>query len=97
MCTHDRIEGIFIPLNYPRDLLNDLKRANYDGDGIAAFRIWKQIKECMHFDFEKLDNRMNTEGLQWIKLTEFESGWGHGEWVRQLIGEEMILIYPNCD
>jgi hypothetical protein len=80
-------------------LLPLLQKANYNykknGD------IWKRIKETMHFDFEYIDAPKgmpeSDEGFAWIKLTKFESGWGHMDWVEALVGKTMVLIYPNCD
>ena len=109
MCTQIWIEGIFIPLNKPRkrdyekgthtDLLPVLQKANYDGKPTDG--IWEDIKEAMHFDFEEIDTPegqpRSVEGMEWIKFTKFTPFWGHGDWVEQLIGMEVALIYPNCD
>uniref|UniRef100_A0A6M3X5Y6 Uncharacterized protein n=1 Tax=viral metagenome TaxID=1070528 RepID=A0A6M3X5Y6_9ZZZZ len=98
-CHHVTIEGAFIPLNYPGNLLDKLTEANYSGNDTKG--IWKKIKEKMHFDFERIPapegQPYNQEGLVWIKLTKFESGWGHGDWVEKLVGMELCLIYPNSD
>ena len=105
LCNQIFIEGVFIPLNKPRgdfsnDLLKDLQQANYNGRS-STKDIWKRIKEAIHFDFEEVDAPndlpISQEGLIWIKLTKFESGWGHGDWVKAFIGKTMALIYPNCD
>jgi len=112
MCYQVFMEGVFIPLSKPyeynpkkpnvnKNLLDALVKANYNGKPTA--NIWKKIKTSMHFDFEEVanpkeDEYPNTqEGFMWIKLTKFEHGWGHGEWVQDLIGKVMVLIYPNCD
>ena len=80
-------------------LLPELEKANYDGK--PTDELWEDIKEAMHFDFEWIDGPggqlRNTEGFRWVKFTKFLSGWGHEEWVKQLIGMEVVLIYPNCD
>ena len=104
MCHQIFIEGVFIPLERPKgnfgnDLLKELQEANYDGK--STKELWKRIKEAMHFNFEEVDAPegmpISQEGLLWIKLTKFESGWGHGDWVKAFIGKTMALIYPNCD
>lgn len=104
MCNQIYIEGVFIPLREPKgtfgnNLLKELQEANYDGR--PTTKLWNRIKKAMHFDFEEIDAPEgmppNQEGLQWIKLTKFESGWGHGDWVKAFIGKTMALIYPNCD
>jgi hypothetical protein len=96
-CNHVHIEGIFLPLLMPFDLLQKMKKANYENKNTK--NIWKKIKEEMHFDFDIIDARYppNQEGMLWIRLKRFESGWGHGKWVEGLVGREMVLIYPNCD
>lgn len=84
-------------------LLISLKRANYNADYSKAEKVWEKIKEVMHFDFEEVPNPDTSkypdtqEGLMWIKIKKFESGWGHGSWVKQFDGMTVILIYPNCD
>ena len=105
MCTQIWIEGVFIPLNKPctwgpdRDLLKELEAANYAGK--PTEQLWEDIKETMKFDFEEIDTPegqpRSVEGMEWIRITEFKPFWGHGEWVKQLIGMEVALIYPNCD
>jgi len=111
-CNQTSLEGAFYPLQKPREirivaknkikiikLLPLLQKANYNykknGD------IWQRIKDEMHFDFEYVDPPPNMpenqEGFQWIKLTKFESEWGHMNWVEDLIGKTMVLIYPNSD
>ena len=111
-CNHVYIEGVFLPLHKPilhtynedkswtsRDLLKELQRANYKGkpDG----NIWDEINERMHFKYEEIDapegQPRNQEGIQWIILKEFESGWGHGSEIQDLIGMTLCLVYPNCD
>lgn len=80
-------------------LLRKLEEANYAGK--STDETWKDIKEAMKFDFEEIDTPegqpRTVEGMKWIKITEFQSGWGHGSWTEQLIGMEVALIYPNCD
>jgi hypothetical protein len=102
-CHQSQLEGVFYPLQKPRELdlmlLPLLQEANYnyqaDGD------LWDRIKKAMHFDFEIVDSPIgetsSTEGFMWIKLTKFEPGWGHCDWVTELIGKTMVLIYPNSD
>jgi hypothetical protein len=98
-CNHVEIEGVFIPFRYPGDLLEALSGANYDGE--STIDIWRKIKEEMYFDFVDIEapknNPRNQEGIRWIRFTKFESGWGTGDWVRNLIGKDVCLIYPNCD
>lgn len=107
-CNHVEIEGVFIPLHIPRDengehLPELLAQANYKTgpySQVSDALIWKEIKERMHFDFEELyptTEPRSSEGFQWIKLTKFEPGWGHNEWVSDLVGKTLILIYPNSD
>lgn len=90
------------------DLLAALQQANYHNNGTKKScelvdKLWREIKEVMHFDFEIIDietdskEPMNQEGILWIKFTKFEDGWGHGEWVKKLIGKKLVLVYPNCD
>lgn len=100
MCNQVDIEGIFIPLDEPLGgLLKALQSHNYNYKNTSD--IWKQIREAMHFDYDKIDAPSgmppNQEGLQWIVLTRFEDGWGHGSWVKDLVGMTLALIYPNCD
>lgn len=103
-CDQVYIEGVFIPLcrptgNFQNQLLSELQEANYAGRNTRG--LWRRIKEAMHFNFEIVDAPEgmppSQEGLLWIKLTKFEFGWGHGEWVRAFVGKTMALIYPNCD
>ena len=90
------------------DLLATLQQANYHHNGSnksyqLVEKLWREIKEVMHFDFEIIDvepdsnEPQNQEGILWIKFTEFKSGWGHGYWVEKLIGKKVVLVYPNCD
>lgn len=111
MCSHVQIEGIFIPLQKPHDynkqgepdLLLQLQKANYNYKPIEVQKTWNKIKEAMHFDFEEIPNPYPTsypntqEGMMWIRITKFESGWGMGNWVHQFKGMKVILIYPNSD
>lgn len=113
MCHHVHIEGIFIPLQKPRDidlvnnkdedLLHTLQEANYNYDSVKAEKTWKRIQDIMHFEFEEIPNPDPSkypdtqEGMKWIKVKKFEDGWGHCPWVRHLEGKTLILIYPNCD
>jgi hypothetical protein len=102
MCNHIQVEGIYIPLREPNDYLAKLRIANYDGKSTLA--IWKKIKETMKqwegFQWIEVDNPNptkfpnNQEGMQWIRITDWCSSLGRG---KQLIGETVILIYPNCD
>jgi hypothetical protein len=104
-CNHVEIEGVFIPLQMPyeretkKDLLYLLSKANYRFK--ATDETWKRIKAVMHFDFEPIKDLerkpWSQEGFMWIKLTKFESGWGHMPWVESLVGKELVLIYPNSD
>jgi len=111
MCNHVHIEGVFIPLRFPkesqkkgeqmvwRNLLEELKNANYNFKGTQ--QIWSRIKNVMHFDFELIEapkgQPESQEGVLWVKFSKFEGGWGHGAWVKQLMGKTVALIYPNCD
>ena len=112
MCYQVFMEGVFIPLHEPhefdpenpevnKNLLRELEDANYRYKPTED--IWRRINASMHFDFEEVDNPKpgeypdTQEGFMWIRLTKFEPGWGHGDWVRDLIGRVMVLIYPNCD
>lgn len=86
------------------DLLASLQQANYNDNGSKKSqelikKLWIEIKHDMHFDFDVLEAKepCNQEGLLWIKLKKFDSGWGHEDWVDQLIGKEIVLVYPNCD
>jgi hypothetical protein len=99
-CYHIQVEGVYIPLREPNDYLASLRIANYNSKSTTT--IWKKIKETMNqwegFRWEEVDNPSpskfpnNQEGMQWIKITNWHSGKG-----MQLIGETVILIYPNCD
>ena len=109
MCHQVYTEGVFIPLGWPykweqdwtvrRDLLEEISQMNYQYKDVSS--LWKEVKERMHFDFEEVDapegQHRSIEGYQWIKFTKFEPGWGHGKWVKQLIGKVVVLIYPNSD
>jgi hypothetical protein len=102
MCNHVYIEGIFFPLREPNDLLAELRVANYDAK--PTDEIWKKIKETMnqweHLQWEEVDNPdpkkypNNQEGLQWIKITLWTK-WDNR--YSELIGQIVVLIYPNCD
>jgi hypothetical protein len=102
MCDHVNIEGVFIPLPRPkeckRDLLEELRDTNYHYRDVED--VWERIKAAMHFDFEvvkaPLGEPPNQEGLTWVRFTEFEDGWEHGAWVKQLIGRTVALIYPTA-
>lgn len=108
-CNQTELEGVFYPLKEPIErndfgeeptlLLDLLTHANYEYK--ATEKIWNRIKEAMHFDFEMVDAPKGmpytTEGFLWIKLTKFEGGWGHMDWVTDLVGKTLVLIYPNCD
>lgn len=111
-CNHIQIEGIFIPLDKPRpynektkihrDLLEELKDANYNYRHVEVARIWKAIKKEMarYFEFEEAvapeGQPHNEEGLQWIKITKnhFEYEWMD---FRSLVGKTVALYYSNCD
>lgn len=84
-----------------RYLLELLKKANYEYKVREVKNIWKRIKADMHFNFvdvsEPKGYPITEEGLRWIKFTKFDSGWGHGDDIKQLIGKRVALIYPNCD
>ena len=107
LCHHVEIEGIFIPLQKPTtsyitykiELLANLLSAYYKGDDEVILKAWDEIKKVMHFDFDIIWDKSprNQEGLLWIKLTKFESGHGHGKWVEDLVGKELVLIFPNSD
>lgn len=114
MCHKVYIEGLFIPLENPkpwknpdaplkererRDLLSELRSANYNYDSERATEIWKEIDEELWFDYERIDppegEDLNQEGLQWIRITEVDhDGYDRLE---NLEGERMALLYPNCD
>ena len=101
-CHHVAIEGVFIPLKEPNDYLAKLRIANYEGKSTKI--IWKKIKETMkqweNLDWQEVENPDpsrfpdNQEGFQWIKIIDWSSSMGRG---KQLIGETVALIYPNCD
>lgn len=82
-------------------LLPELQRANYKYDYERAKELWVEIREEMHFNYEEIDapegQPRNQEGIQWIVLKEFQTGWGHGTEVLHLIGKTLCLVYPNCD
>lgn len=100
-CSHIQVEGVYIPLREPNDLLAQLREANYNGK--STFNVWNDIRKIMN-QCEKLKwvnvnnpkpNRFpeNQEGIQWIRIIDWDSLSGG----RELIGETVILIYPNCD
>lgn len=103
MCNHVQVEGIFIPLVEPTKLLAELRDANYDYKPKEVARIWEEIKNEMQFHFKEVPNPDPSkypdtqEGLMWIKIKDFHSGWGHGQWVNQFKDKIVILIYPNSD
>lgn len=101
-CCHVEVEGIYIPLREPNEYLAKLREANYHGH--STITIWKKIKETMKqwegLEWIEVDTPNplkypnNPEGMQWIIITNWGSALGRG---RQLIGETVILIYPNSD
>lgn len=102
-CNHIQVEGIYIPLREPNDILPRLREVNYHGHVNTV--IWKKIKETMKqwvgLEWTEIENPSplkypsNQEGMQWIIITNWDnSAFGRG---KQLIGESVILIYPNCD
>ena len=80
-------------------LLPLLQEANYSYRDTS--KLWEEIREDMHFDYEEIEapegQPHNQEGIQWIILKSFETGWGHGSEVLGLIGKTLCLVYPNCD
>lgn len=111
-CNHIQIEGIFIPLHRPKkyvegkdfkviDLLNKLEEANYDYNYKKVKSIWNEIKKDLFFEYEEIENPKrkpkNQEGLQWIRIIKIKKtimDWNNWD---DLIGKEVVLIYPNCD
>jgi hypothetical protein len=101
-CSHVQIEGVYIPLQEPNDLLAKLRVANYECKSTLV--IWNKIKAIMiqwiGLKLIEVDNPNpnkfpdNQEGMQWIKIINWKSSLGRG---KELIGETVILIYPNCD
>lgn len=112
-CAHPEIEGVFIPVDRPtktykedgswetRDLLSELRSANYDFRYEDASEIWEELNEELLFEYEQVDapedQPENQEGLMWIRITDASSDY---EWQvpsEKLEGEIVALVYPNCD
>ena len=101
-CHHIQVEGVYIPLREPNDYLARLREANFQNK--STLSIWKDIRITMNqwegIEWIEVDNPDSTkfpdnqEGMQWIRIIDWRSSLGKG---RQLIGETVILIYPNCD
>lgn len=112
LCHHVQIEGVYIPLDKPReakendksfetiDLLSELKQANYNHNEEKIEKTWNKIKEQISFDFKEIerpsyDYPSTQEGIKWIKITDCaDRKW---ENLSELIGENVVLVYPNCD
>jgi len=102
LCEHVTIEGIFIPLPMPRRILVDLQMANYAGNREKAERLWKEMKEWLrereNLEFEEVEapegQPRNQEGLQWIKITRWDSPIDDRH---KLVGMIVALYYPNSD
>ena len=62
---------------------------NRDGDWPRALPLETDKDYLPGFD--------DDEGWEWIKILKFNSGHGAGPEVKQLIGKELVLIYPNSD
>ncbi len=108
LCDHVSVEGIYIPLRYPKfgrkDLLAELSMANYSGNWKNAVEVWRQIKEWLSkyegLEFEEVeapeDMPENQEGLQWVKIVKWDSPlreFSYGD----LEGKIVALYYPNSD
>lgn len=102
MCTHIAIEGVFIPLPYPRKIIERLQTANYYGIDSEARKAWKSLKRWLkknlYFEFEEVDfvkgYPPNQEGLQWIKITRYDDQIDERF---KLVGKTVALYYPNSD
>ena len=101
-CRHVHIEGVFIPLPMPNEILGRITQANYDYDEPKVCQGWvdlhKHLKEHEGLEFEEVEppihNPENQEGLVWVKITRWDSCIGHGV---GMVGKIVALYYPNCD
>jgi len=100
-CNQVAIEGIYIPLSQPAEILKGLVNANYQYNQKFIARYWKQLKKFLTdqgLEFEEVDAPKgmpkNQEALQWIKIKKWHS---HIDSRDLLEGEIVALYYPNCD
>jgi hypothetical protein len=87
-----------VPIDFTkRDLLNEITEANRDYKHKQVESLWKEVKEEMKMDWEDSADCFGEEGYKFIKITKvpLEDYWCMD--LRQLLGEEVILIYPNSD
>jgi len=102
LCHHVVIEGIFIPLPFPEEILQKLQEANYNYDKEKITEAWRELKEILAkvdgLVFEEVDAPEgfpeNQEGLQWIKIIAWRNP---ADERHKLEGEIVALYYPNCD
>jgi len=80
-----------------RDLLGEIAIANYDYKHKRVEELWKEVKEELKMDWEDSKECFGEEGYKFIKITKvpLEDYWCMD--LRQLLGEEVVLIYPNSD
>jgi len=80
-----------------RDILNEIALANYDNKNKRVEELWKEVKEELKMDWEESKEPFGDEGYMKIKITKvpLEDYWARD--LRHLLGEEVILIYPNSD
>lgn len=101
-CNHVHIEGVFIPLPMPNEILGRITQANYSYNEPSVCKGWadlhKHLKEHEGLEFEEVEapihNPENQEGLVWVKITRWDSCIGHGV---GMVGKIVALYYPNCD
>ena len=80
-----------------RDLLGEICSLNMDYNHESVEAIWKEVKEELKMDWEVVADFLGEEGYMKIKITKvpLEDYWARD--LRHLLGEEVILIYPNSD
>jgi len=102
LCHHVEIEGVFIPLPYPKKILDKIQTSNYYGLEIPLKEAWEDLKKFLrereYLEFEEVEAPKgfppNQEGLQWIKIKKWKSIIDERN---KLEGKIVALYYPNSD
>lgn len=102
MCGHVHVEGIYIPLREPKEILKAIQMANYTYNQKRITKFWQELKdwlkenESLEFEEVEAPEKMpiNQEGLQWIRITRWDSKIDERN---LLVGETVAFYYPNCD
>lgn len=95
MGKYDEEKDEIVGTRYP---LSEICREYYDHGGRPAMLklLWRWVKKETYMDFDFIESPVgeirNQEGFQWIRFTKIRD---HMD--RNLLGRDLILIYPNSD